>query len=123
MKWMSARNHESMFRISARAGDSVFTLPLVGKVARRTAAKAEGRGAGWGSCDDTRASPHNNDPHPHPLPTRGRGAHRVRGQVVDLHTRLAMATLLITHPACLDHLTPAGHPERPQRLRAIDRAL
>jgi acetoin utilization deacetylase AcuC-like enzyme len=34
-----------------------------------------------------------------------------------------MATLLITHPACLDHLTPAGHPERPDRLRAIERAL
>ena len=34
-----------------------------------------------------------------------------------------MTTLLITHPACLDHLTPAGHPERPDRLRAIDRAL
>jgi len=34
-----------------------------------------------------------------------------------------MPTLLITHPACLDHLMPAGHPERPDRLRAIDRAL
>jgi acetoin utilization deacetylase AcuC-like enzyme len=34
-----------------------------------------------------------------------------------------MSTLLITHPACLDHLTPAGHPERPDRLRAIDHAL
>jgi len=34
-----------------------------------------------------------------------------------------MSTLLITHPACLDHLTPLGHPERPDRLRAIDRAL
>ena len=34
-----------------------------------------------------------------------------------------MATLLLTHPACLDHLTPAGHPERPDRLRAIERAL
>jgi acetoin utilization deacetylase AcuC-like enzyme len=34
-----------------------------------------------------------------------------------------MTTLLVTHPACLDHLTPAGHPERPDRLRAIDRAL
>src|SRR4029450_1797199 len=34
-----------------------------------------------------------------------------------------MSTLLITHPACLDHLTPAGHPERPDRLRAINRAL
>jgi acetoin utilization deacetylase AcuC-like enzyme len=34
-----------------------------------------------------------------------------------------MSTLLLTHPACLEHLTPAGHPERPDRLRAIDRAL
>jgi acetoin utilization deacetylase AcuC-like enzyme len=34
-----------------------------------------------------------------------------------------MSTLLISHPACLDHLTPAGHPERPDRLRAIERAL
>jgi acetoin utilization deacetylase AcuC-like enzyme len=34
-----------------------------------------------------------------------------------------MATLLLTHPACLDHLTPAGHPERPDRLRAIEQAL
>jgi acetoin utilization deacetylase AcuC-like enzyme len=34
-----------------------------------------------------------------------------------------MTTLLISHPACLDHLNPAGHPERPERLRAIERAL
>jgi acetoin utilization deacetylase AcuC-like enzyme len=34
-----------------------------------------------------------------------------------------MATLLVTHPACLDHLTPLGHPERPDRLRAVERAL
>lgn len=34
-----------------------------------------------------------------------------------------MTTLLVTHPACLDHLTPAGHPERPDRLRAIERVL
>jgi len=34
-----------------------------------------------------------------------------------------MTTLLITHPACLDHLTPPGHPERPDRLRALDRVL
>jgi acetoin utilization deacetylase AcuC-like enzyme len=34
-----------------------------------------------------------------------------------------MSTLLITHPACLEHLTPAGHPERPDRLRAIERAF
>jgi acetoin utilization deacetylase AcuC-like enzyme len=34
-----------------------------------------------------------------------------------------MSTLLLSHPACLDHLTPAGHPERPDRLRTIERAL
>ena len=34
-----------------------------------------------------------------------------------------MSTLLITHPACLNHQTPAGHPERPDRLRAVDEAL
>src|ERR1700675_1604325 len=34
-----------------------------------------------------------------------------------------MSTLLISHPACLEHLTPAGHPERPDRLRAIEQAL
>jgi acetoin utilization deacetylase AcuC-like enzyme len=32
-------------------------------------------------------------------------------------------TLLLTHPACLDHLTPPGHPERPDRLRAINQVL
>jgi acetoin utilization deacetylase AcuC-like enzyme len=32
-------------------------------------------------------------------------------------------TLLVTHSACLDHLTPLGHPERPDRLRAIERVL
>ena len=34
-----------------------------------------------------------------------------------------MSTLLISHPACLEHLTPLGHPERPDRLRAVERAL
>ena len=34
-----------------------------------------------------------------------------------------MSTLLLTHPACLEHVTPQGHPERPDRLRAIDRIL
>ncbi len=34
-----------------------------------------------------------------------------------------MSTLLVTHPACLQHLTPLGHPERPDRLRAIEHAL
>jgi acetoin utilization deacetylase AcuC-like enzyme len=34
-----------------------------------------------------------------------------------------MSTLLVTHSACLNHLTPAGHPERPDRLRAITAVL
>ncbi len=34
-----------------------------------------------------------------------------------------MSTLLLTHPACLEHQTPMGHPERADRLRAIERAL
>ena len=34
-----------------------------------------------------------------------------------------MSTLYISHPACLDHQTPFGHPERPDRIRAIERAL
>jgi acetoin utilization deacetylase AcuC-like enzyme len=34
-----------------------------------------------------------------------------------------MTTLLVTHPSFLDHLTGPGHPERPDRLRAIDRVL
>jgi acetoin utilization deacetylase AcuC-like enzyme len=32
-------------------------------------------------------------------------------------------TLLLTHQACLDHLTPPGHPERPDRLRAVEQVL
>src|SRR5262245_554895 len=34
-----------------------------------------------------------------------------------------MSTLVITHPACLEHLTPMGDPERPDRLRAVERIL
>jgi acetoin utilization deacetylase AcuC-like enzyme len=34
-----------------------------------------------------------------------------------------MSTLLLTHPAYLNHLTPPGHPERPDRLRAINEVL
>ncbi|MDG4893787.1 histone deacetylase family protein [Mesorhizobium sp. WSM4976] len=34
-----------------------------------------------------------------------------------------MATRLYTHPIFLEHLTPPGHPERPDRLRAIERVL
>lgn len=34
-----------------------------------------------------------------------------------------MSTLLVTHSACLDHVVPRGHPERPDRMRAIEQAL
>lgn len=34
-----------------------------------------------------------------------------------------MTTRLYTHPIYLEHLTPPGHPERPDRLRAIERVL
>src|SRR3954465_14274438 len=34
-----------------------------------------------------------------------------------------MTTLLVSHPASLDHLTPPGHPERPDRIRAVAQVL
>jgi acetoin utilization deacetylase AcuC-like enzyme len=34
-----------------------------------------------------------------------------------------MTSLLLSHPAALEHRTPSGHPERPDRVRAIERAL
>ena len=34
-----------------------------------------------------------------------------------------MPTLLLGHMAALDHQTPKGHPERPERIRAVERAL
>jgi acetoin utilization deacetylase AcuC-like enzyme len=34
-----------------------------------------------------------------------------------------MTTRLFSHPASLDHLTPPGHPERPDRIRAVDQVL
>lgn len=34
-----------------------------------------------------------------------------------------MVTRLYTHPIFLEHITPPGHPERPDRLRAIERVL
>ena len=34
-----------------------------------------------------------------------------------------MPTLLLTHPDCLLHDMGEGHPERPDRLRAVDKAL
>src|SRR5262249_21688790 len=52
--------------------------PLVGRVARRSAAKA----GGVGVVVVARSACTNMDPHPQPLPTRGRGADRVRGRVM-----------------------------------------
>jgi acetoin utilization deacetylase AcuC-like enzyme len=34
-----------------------------------------------------------------------------------------MSTLYITHPSSFEHVNPPGHPERPDRLRAIERVL
>ncbi len=34
-----------------------------------------------------------------------------------------MPTLYVTHPSFADHLVPPGHPERPERMRAVDQAL
>src|SRR3984893_10154246 len=34
-----------------------------------------------------------------------------------------MTTLLLSHPASLEHLTPPGHPERPDRIRAVNQVL
>ncbi|PLW78409.1 histone deacetylase family protein [Cohaesibacter celericrescens] len=34
-----------------------------------------------------------------------------------------MSTVYITHPSFVKHLTPEGHPERPDRMRAVNMAL
>ncbi len=34
-----------------------------------------------------------------------------------------MTTLLISHPSSLRHVTPPGHPERPDRIRAVEQVL
>jgi acetoin utilization deacetylase AcuC-like enzyme len=34
-----------------------------------------------------------------------------------------MTTQLYSHPIFLEHLTPPGHPERPDRMRAVEKAL
>ena len=36
---------------------------------------------------------------------------------------MSTTTLFLSHPACFDHQTPMGHPERADRLRAIEQAL
>lgn len=37
--------------------------------------------------------------------------------------RTKMTTILYSHPVCLEHVNPPGHPERPERLSAIEQAL
>jgi acetoin utilization deacetylase AcuC-like enzyme len=34
-----------------------------------------------------------------------------------------MTTLLLTHPLCIEHAPPEGHPERPDRIKIIERIL
>ena len=34
-----------------------------------------------------------------------------------------MSTIYITHPTFMKHKTPEGHPERPDRMRAVNIAL
>lgn len=34
-----------------------------------------------------------------------------------------MTTLYVSHPCTLDHAVPPGHPERPDRIRAVERVL
>ncbi|HKG74397.1 MAG TPA: histone deacetylase family protein [Aestuariivirgaceae bacterium] len=34
-----------------------------------------------------------------------------------------MTTLLLTHPLCVEHQPPEGHPERPERIKIVDRIL
>jgi acetoin utilization deacetylase AcuC-like enzyme len=43
------------------------------------------------------------------------------GNVNKLPYAPRMTTRLYTHPIYLEHITPPGHPERPDRLRALDR--
>jgi len=40
-----------------------------------------------------------------------------------VHEESAMTTLLLTHPAALDHETPTGHPECADRIKAVEAAL
>jgi acetoin utilization deacetylase AcuC-like enzyme len=51
-----------------------------------------------------------------------RGAWRMDGALLKPYVP-TMTTRLYTHPIFLEHVTPPGHPERPDRLRAIARVL
>ena len=59
------------------------------------------------------------------FPWRGRekcGASNRRAEIGSQDVKSG-TTLLISHPACLEHNMGEGHPERPDRVRAIERAL
>ncbi len=47
----------------------------------------------------------------------------MRGHMPAKRGGFLLTTLLLHHAAFLEHLTPVGHPERPDRLRAIHAAL
>jgi acetoin utilization deacetylase AcuC-like enzyme len=52
------------------------------------------------------------------------GSNKRKGTLLFTHgRRIHMTTLYLTHPICLEHESPPGHPERPDRLRAVWRAL
>ena len=46
-----------------------------------------------------------------------------RTMEIATHDVKSGTTLVVSHPACLEHDMGEGHPERPDRLRAIERAL
>ncbi len=58
------------------------------------------------------------------FPARWRdSATREAGKRVSYQDISPVTTLVISHPACLAHDMGEGHPERPDRLRAVERAL
>ena len=55
--------------------------------------------------------------------TRSGGKREVGGNGSHYLDISPVTTLVISHPACLAHDMGEGHPERPDRLRAVERAL
>jgi hypothetical protein len=53
----------------------------------------------------------------------GDGAGRTVAKGLISPYREDMVTRLYSHPLFLEHLTPPGHPERPDRLRAVEQVL
>ena len=57
-----------------------------------------------------------------PFGTRSAGAFVGFGAAGEPESHF-MTTLLLTHADCIEHAPPEGHPERPDRLRAVEDAL